>query len=186
MADLDRAVPTVVARDGGEGCQESGDADPAKLSQLPTPPRTAAAATVESASRASDATVADTLRSSGREDDTLKSAVSAAADRCSYHGTGVRKHGQASPAITAPAAMVVGLSRANKALVELRSELGRHLAAVACVLDGGRHLREATRVMREIEKLEALERLAEVSIPSPTWARAPSMFRNFFRRVVRT
>lgn len=77
---------------------------------------------------------------------------------------------QAVPATAmAPAPGVSGPSRANKALIELRSKLGRHLAAVAHVLDGGRHLQEATRVMREIEKLEILDRLeAEVSIPLAT------------------
>lgn len=70
---------------------------------------------------------------------------------------------RAAPAVAAVA--VANPSRNNRALVELRSELGRQLAAVVHALDGGRHLQEATRVMREIEKLEALDRLeAEVCV----------------------
>ncbi|CAM9801432.1 unnamed protein product [Scytosiphon promiscuus] len=49
--------------------------------------------------------------------------------------------------------------RRSRELVELNDELGRHLTAVEHVLDGSRHLAEATRVMREIEKLKARERL---------------------------
>lgn len=57
--------------------------------------------------------------------------------------------------------------RHGKELVELKDELSRHLTAVEHVLDGSRHLGEATRVMREIEKLQARERLdAEVGFVS--------------------
>ncbi|CAB1098946.1 unnamed protein product [Ectocarpus sp. CCAP 1310/34] len=58
-------------------------------------------------------------------------------------------------------AVVVDRTRSNRELVGLRSDLGRHLAAVAHVVDRGRHLKEATRVMREIDKLEARDK-AEV------------------------
>ncbi|CAM9701282.1 unnamed protein product, partial [Ectocarpus sp. 13 AM-2016] len=55
-------------------------------------------------------------------------------------------------------AVVVDRTRSNRELVGLRSDLGRHLAAVAHVVDRGRYLKEATRVMREIEKLEARDK----------------------------
>lgn len=49
----------------------------------------------------------------------------------------------------------------KKEMVDLREELGRHLAVAHT--DGGRHLKEATRVMRLIEVVEAQTRLeAEV------------------------
>lgn len=51
----------------------------------------------------------------------------------------------------------------KKEMVDLRGELGRHLAVAHA--DGGRHLREATRVMRLIEEVEAQTRLeAEVCV----------------------
>ncbi|CAM9530794.1 unnamed protein product [Ectocarpus sp. 4 AP-2014] len=55
-------------------------------------------------------------------------------------------------------AVVVDRTRSNRGLVGLRNDLGRHLAAVAHVVDRGRYLKEATRVMREIEKLEAQDK----------------------------
>ncbi|CAN0099879.1 unnamed protein product [Ectocarpus sp. 6 AP-2014] len=55
-------------------------------------------------------------------------------------------------------AVVVDRTRSNRELVGLRSDLGRHLAAVAHVVDRGRYLKEATRVMREIEELEARDK----------------------------
>ncbi|CAN0402079.1 unnamed protein product [Ectocarpus sp. 12 AP-2014] len=55
-------------------------------------------------------------------------------------------------------AVVVDRTRSNRELVGLRSDLGRHLAAVAHVVDRGRYLKEATRVMREIEKQEARDK----------------------------
>ena len=66
----------------------------------------------------------------------------------------------------AAAAVAVGNSSINnRALFKLRGELARHLAAVAHVPDGGRCLQEATRVMREIKELEAMNRReAEVCV----------------------
>lgn len=69
--------------------------------------------------------------------------------------------GSAASAVTTAAtgALVVGRTRSNRELVGLRSDLGRHLAAVAHVVDRGRYLKEATRVMREIEELEARDKV---------------------------
>lgn len=128
---------------------------------------------VESARLVSGATITKMQHPIRGENGTTTAAISAAdRSRKGDRPGGFETRGQVSPGVVqavsatavAPAAVVIGSSRANKALVGLRSELGRHLAAVAQVLDGGRHLQQATRVMREIEKLEALDQLqAEVS-----------------------
>lgn len=164
-----------MTRDDGGRCPGGGDGDPTETSAPTIPMGTAAV--VDVASRGPGATVSKPQLSSRRGHSTTPAAISAGDRDNSGGGEGARtvgKGGEASPGeekavsatTVAPATVLVGSSRANKALVELRSELRRHLAAVAHVLDGGRHLQEATRVMREIEKFEALDRLeAEVSPP---------------------
>ncbi len=70
----------------------------------------------------------------------------------------------AMPAAAAAAAVAKYSSKNSRALHKLRSELARHLSAIAQVPVGGRYLQEATRVMREMQEVEALsKREAEVS-----------------------
>ncbi|CAM9490772.1 unnamed protein product [Laminaria digitata] len=57
----------------------------------------------------------------------------------------------ASVPVTVPVPVPAPISAPE--MVDLRGELGRHLAVAHA--DGGRHLREATRVMRLIEEVEA-------------------------------
>lgn len=177
MADLDRVNPASVAPDGGgEDWLASGGTDPTTPSPPPTQ-TTAAAVVLGPASRSLGSTGDKPPHPDREMDGTTTVAISAADSKREGDGSGaVEKEGQAwsglvqakSATAMAPVAVAIGSSRA-KALVDLRSELGRHLAAVAHVLDGGRHLQEATRVMREIDKAEALERLdAEVNIPVAT------------------
>ncbi|CAN0053362.1 unnamed protein product [Ectocarpus fasciculatus] len=64
----------------------------------------------------------------------------------------------ASAVTTAVTGTVIDHTRSNRELVGLRSDLERHLAVVAHVVDRGRYLKEATRVMREIEELEARDK----------------------------
>lgn len=165
-----------MAPDGaGEDWLASGGTDPTTPS--PPPTQTTAAVVLEPASRSLGSTGAKPPHPEKGMDGTTTVAISAADSKREGDGSGaVEKEGQAwsglvqaqSATAMAPVAVAIGSSRA-KALVDLRSELGRHLAAVAHVLDGGRHLQEATRVMREIDKAEALERLdAEVNIPVAT------------------
>lgn len=191
LAELCRAVPAVVGRDGGDGGDRprSGDAGlsklppPATITTTPTPTGVTAAV-VESAYQASDVTTAEASGSSRAENDATKTGKPWTDRNNSNEGKGaadvvdIRTQApsgavravSATTAAAALAAVTIGSSRVYKALVELRSELGRHLAAVAHVLDGGRHLQEATRVMREIEKLEALDKLeAEVSATRTTY-----------------
>lgn len=67
--------------------------------------------------------------------------------------------------IPAAAAAAAGISSKHKrVLLKLRSELARHLSAVAQVTDEGQYLQETTRVMRERQEVEDLnKREAEVS-----------------------
>eukprot|EP00903_Cladosiphon_okamuranus_P006111 g6019.t1 len=179
LADINRAEPAIiVARDGGYGGDNprSSDADPTT-----TKPRGMTAAVVEVAYRASGAAVTETsVPSRGGNDVTKTGVISTDRDSNGREEAAdlVDKRTQA-PSITveavaatavaaasARAEVAIVSSRANKALVELRSELGKHMAAVAHVVDGGRHLQEATRVMGEIEKLETLGRLEAEAKPA--------------------
>lgn len=68
-----------------------------------------------------------------------------------------------APVLVPGAVVVVADHARKKEMVNLRGELGRHLAVAHA--DGGRHLREATRVMRLIEEVEVQTRLeAEVCV----------------------
>eukprot|EP00752_Nemacystus_decipiens_P007548 g6744.t1 len=169
--NLERAVPPVVAQDGGEEFPGSDVEDPTTLAPSPTQDT---AAMLESASRASGTAVAETSHSDRREIDTTTEAIAAPGgekgDGDGLGGIDNERHvsSDAEQAVSntavVPAALPGGSSRVNKALVELRSELRRHLTAVAHVLDGDQHLREATRVMRQIHKVEQDRLEAEAKV----------------------